>query len=208
MKTVGILGKKMSMTQLPSSTRGFKPVTAIWVGGNTISQVKILEKDGYNSCQIAFGDCSKKSLNKALLGHLDKKNISPKRHLREVREMVGFEVGSQIDLSLLQEGDKVKVTSDASKGKGTQGVVKRYGFKIGNMSHGGGYPHRQIGSMGGGRGTNQGIPKGKKMPGRMGNERVTQNSIIEKVDKENQIIFLRGGIPGPKKGLVMLRKIF
>src|ERR1700733_6203216 len=107
MKKVGILGKKLNMTQLPSSTRGFKPVTAIWVGGNTISQVKILEKDGYNSCQIAFGDCSKKSLNKALLGHLDKKSISPKKHLREVREMVGFEVGSQIDLSILQEGDKV-----------------------------------------------------------------------------------------------------
>jgi len=78
---------------------------------------------------------------------------------------------------------------------------------LGAMSHGGGYPHRLIGSMGGGRGTNQGVPKGKKMPGRMGNERVSQNSIIEKIDKENQIIFLRGAVPGPKRGLIILRKV-
>ena len=78
MKKVGILGKKLNMTQLPSTTRGFKPVTAIWVGGNTVSQVKVVEKDGYNSCQIAFGDCSEKNFNKPLLGHLNKKNISPK----------------------------------------------------------------------------------------------------------------------------------
>jgi len=206
MNKVGILGKKLNMTQLPSSTKGFKPVTAIWIGGNIVSQVKVVEKDGYNSCQIAFGDCSEKNLNKPLLGHLVKKNISPKKNLREIRDMLGFKVGSQIDLSIFQEGDKIKVTTDNSKGKGTQGVIKRFGYKIGNLSHGGGYPHRLIGSMGGGRGTNQGVPKGKKMPGRMGNARVTQNSVVEKVDKENQIIFLRGAVPGPRKGLLLLKK--
>lgn len=118
---------------------------------------------------------------------------------------MGFEIGSQIDLSLFKEGEKIKV-SGTSKGKGTAGVIKRYGFTIGNKSHGGGYPHRLIGSMGGGRGTNQGIPKGKKMPGRMGHQKTTQNSIIEKIDKENQVIFLRGAVPGPKKGLVTLKK--
>lgn len=206
MNKVGILGKKLNMTQLLSTKRGFKPVTAIWVGNNVVSQVKVREKDGYNSCQIAFEECSKKKLNKPLLGHLLKKNISPKKNLREIRDMIGFSVGSQIDLSLFQEGDKIKVTTDNSKGKGTQGVVKRYGYKIGNLSHGGGYPHRLIGSMGGGRGTNQGVPKGKKMPGRMGNARITQNSVVEKVDKENQIIFLRGAVPGPRKGLLLLKK--
>ena len=105
-----------------------------------------------------------------------------------------------------QEGEKIKV-SGISKGKGFAGVIKKYGYALGAMSHGGGYPHRLIGSMGGGRGTNQGIPKGKKMPGRMGGERVTQKSVIEKIDSENKIIFVRGAVPGPQKGLVILRKI-
>jgi large subunit ribosomal protein L3 len=204
MRTIGILGKKMGMTQVPLSLRGFVPVTAVWVGGNVVSQAKTAHKEGYDACQLAFEDCPAKKLTKPLKGHL--KDISPKRYLREIRDMAGFEFGSSIDLTLFKEGEKVKVTGN-SRGKGTAGVVKRYGFKIGNMSHGGGYPHRLIGSMGGGRGTNQGIPKGKKMPGRMGNEKITQKSVIEKIDKEKQIIFVRGAVPGPKKGLVMLRKI-
>jgi large subunit ribosomal protein L3 len=205
-KTIGILGKKWEMTQLPEKENGkFNPVTAVWVGGNIVSQIKTEEKEGYNACQIAFSDCKEKSLNKPLVGHLKKHNLPQKKHLREIRNMSGFEMGSQLDLSLFKSGDEIKVTG-TSKGKGTAGVIKRYGFKIGNKSHGGGYPHRQIGSMGGGRGTNQGIPKGKKMPGRMGNEQVTQNAMIEKVDLENQIIFIRGAIAGPKKGLVLLKK--
>ena len=207
MKTIGILGNKCRMTQIlsPDNEEGLIPVTPILVGTNVVSQVKTEVKEGYNSCQIAFGDCKEKSLNKPLVGHLKKNNVPLKRHLQEIRDMSGLEVGSQIDLSLFQEGDKVKITG-TSKGKGTTGVTKRYGYALGAMSHGGGYPHRLIGSMGGGRGTNQGIPKGKKMPGRMGNERVTQQSVIEKVDKENQIIFVRGAVPGPKKGLIILRK--
>jgi len=140
-----------------------------------------------------------------LAGHFKKNTVPLKKHLREIRDMTGLEVGSQIDLSFFQAGDHVKITG-TSKGKGTAGVIKKYGYALGAMSHGGGYPHRLIGSMGGGRGTNQGIPKGKKMPGRMGNERVTQKAIIEKIDKENQIIFVRGAVPGPKKGLIILRK--
>ncbi|MDR1670512.1 MAG: 50S ribosomal protein L3 [Spiroplasmataceae bacterium] len=206
LKTIGILGKKQEMTQLPGNKNGkLNPVTALWVGENAVSQIKTEEKEGYNACQIAFSDCKEKSLNKPLLGHLKKSNLSPKKYLQEIKDMSGFEIGSQINLSLFKEGDEIKVTG-TSKGKGTAGVIKRYGFKIGNKSHGGGYPHRQIGSMGGGRGTNQGVPKGKKMPGRMGHERITQNAVIEKVDLENQIIFIRGAIPGPKQGLIVLRK--
>jgi len=205
MKVVGILGKKMQMTQLPNEAGELKPATPVWVGGNVVSQVKSEKGEGYNSCQIAFSDCTEKGLNKPLVGHFKKNTVPLKKHLREIRDMAGLEVGSQIDLSFFQPGDHVKITG-TSKGKGTAGVIKKYGYALGAMSHGGGYPHRLIGSMGGGRGTNQGIPKGKKMPGRMGNERVTQKAIIEKIDKENQIIFVRGAVPGPKKGLIILRK--
>ena len=183
MKTIGILGKKMFMSQLPVISGELRPVTLVWVGGNVISQVKTTEKEGYNSCQIAFG-----------------------KYFREIRDMSGLEVGSPVGFSAFREGDKIKITG-TSKGKGTAGVIKRYGFSRGRMSHGGGYPHRLIGSMGGGRGTNQGIPKGKKMPGRMGNEKVTQQSVIEKIDQERQIIFLRGSVPGPNKGLIILKKV-
>ncbi|CAG8649377.1 2404_t:CDS:1, partial [Ambispora gerdemannii] len=168
MKTVGILGNKWQMTQIISTTKEgvLIPVTPILVGNNIVSQVKTEAKEGYNSCQIAFGDCSEKNLNKPLIGHLKKNNVPPKRHLQEIRDMSGLEVGSQVDLTFFQVGDKIKITG-TSRGKGTAGVTKRYGFALGAMSHGGGYPHRLIGSMGGGRGTNQGVPKGKKMPGRM-----------------------------------------
>jgi len=206
MKTVGILGNKWRMTQIPSSREGLLiPVTPIMVGSNVVSQIKTETKEGYNSCQIAFGDCKEKNLNKPLIGHLKKSNVPLKKNLREIRDMAGLEVGSQIDLSLFQAGDQVKITG-ISRGKGTAGVIKRYGYALGAMSHGGGYPHRLIGSMGGGRGTNQGIPKGKTMPGRMGNEKVTQKTIIEKIDPENKIIFVRGGVPGPEKGLIILKK--
>jgi len=207
MKAVGILGNKSQMTQIFSSRKGLLiPVTPIIVSNNVVSQVKTEEKEGYNSCQIAFGDCSEKVLNKPLVGHLKKNNVPSKKHLREINDMTGLEVGSQIDLALFQEGDKVKITG-TSKGKRTAGVIKKYGYALGAMSHGGGYPHRLIGSMGGGRGTNQGIPKGKKMPGRMGGKKVTQKSEIIKIDKEKKIIFLRGGIPGPRKGEIILKKL-
>ncbi|MEG7978489.1 MAG: 50S ribosomal protein L3 [Mollicutes bacterium UO1] len=206
MKTIGMLGNKWQMTQIFSPISGeIIPVTPILVSNNVVSQVKSESKEGYNACQISFNDCSEKSLNKPLVGHLKKNNVPPKKHLREIRGMSGFEVGSQIDLALFQEGEKIKITG-TSKGKGTAGVIKKYRFTRGNMSHGGGYPHRLIGSMGGGRGTNQGIPKGKKMPSRMGNEKTTQSSVIEKIDKENQIIFVRGAVPGSKRGLIILRK--
>jgi large subunit ribosomal protein L3 len=196
------------MTQIFSTTSGeIIPVTPVLVSNNVVSQVKTEAKEGYNACQITFGECKEKKLNRSLLGHLKKNSIPPKKHLREIRDMQGLEVGSQVDLAFFKEGDKVKVTGN-SRGKGTAGVIKKYGYALGAMSHGGGYPHRLIGSMGGGRGTNQGVPKGKKMPGRMGNEKVTQQLIIEKIDKENQIIFLRGAVPGPKKGLIILRKSY
>ena len=205
MKTVGILGKKLAMTQLPNASGIFRPVTPIWVGSNVISQVKTKTQEGYNSCQIAFADYSEKRLSKPMLGHLKKHNIPPKKFFREIRNMEGFLAGSALDCSLFKEGEKIKV-SGISKGKGTAGVIKRHNFGRGRMSHGGGPVHRHGGSMGGGRGTNQGVPKGKKMSGRMGNEKVTQKLVIEKIDSASQIIFIRGGVPGPRERLIILSK--
>jgi large subunit ribosomal protein L3 len=153
---------------------------------------------------LAFGDCKEKSLNKPKMGHLKKNNIPPKKYLWEIRNMSGFAVGSLVDLSHFEEGDEVETESN-SLGKGTAGVHERYGHKVLGESHGTGYPHR-LTRVSGGRGTNQGIPKGTKMPGRKGNEKVTQKSIIEKKDPEKRIIFLRGAVPGPAGGLVVLRK--
>src|SRR5438552_3135013 len=131
MKAVGILGNKWQMTQIISSKEGILvPVTPIMVGNNIISQVKTEAKEGYNSCQIAFGDSSEKGLNKPLIGHLKKNNVLLKKHLREIRDMSGLEVGSSIDLSLFQAGDEVKITG-TSRGKGTAGVIKKYGFALG-----------------------------------------------------------------------------
>ncbi|MCE8159110.1 MAG: 50S ribosomal protein L3 [Candidatus Moeniiplasma glomeromycotorum] len=205
MEAIGILVKKLEMTQIPNSKGELEPVTQLWAGKNIVSQVKTEAKEGYQSCQVAFEDCREKILNRCELGHLKKKNISPKKHLREIRDMKGFEVGSPVDLALFQEGEKVKITG-TSKGKGFAGVIKRYHFGRGRMSHGGGPVHRHMGSATGGRGTNQGIPKGKKMPGRMGGQKTTQLSVIEKIDLENQIIFVRGAVPGPVRGLIILRK--
>lgn len=207
-KVIGSLGTKVGMTQIIGSKGMNKgkliPVTALlFDDDNIIVQVKEEQKDGYRACQLAFKDCSEKRANRPLLGHFKKFNIlSPKRYLREIRDMEGTP-GSIVDLSSFIEGEKV-IVRGISKGKGTSGVIKRYHFKIGNKSHGASPPHRTIGPMGGGRSTNPGIPKGKKMPGRMGNEQVTYLSVIEKIDTENKIIFLRGSVPGPRKSLVTI----
>src|SRR6185312_8103470 len=128
MKAIGgVLGNKCQMTQIISSKKGLLiPVTPIIVSNNVVSQVKTEVKEGYNACQIAFGDCSEKGLNKPLVGHLKKNSIPLKKHLREIRGISGLTVGSQIDLSFFQEGDKIKITG-TSRGKGTAGVIKKYG---------------------------------------------------------------------------------
>jgi large subunit ribosomal protein L3 len=205
MKTnLGILGRKLGMTQLPSATKNYIPVTAVLITDNWISQVKTKEKEGYDSCQLAFQDCSKKNLNKPLLGHLAQQKISPKKYIREIRDMVGFSKGSRIDTNIFCEGDKIKVTG-FSKGKGFCGVIKRYGQKRGPMSHGSGY-HRGVGSLGSGRDNNR-VLKGKKMPGRMGNKKVTiSNVIIKKIIPEKKIILLHGSVPGPQRNLLKLIK--
>lgn len=208
MNRLGIIGFKMGMTRIVSGNN-LIPVTILNVRNNFISQIKTRKKDGYDSCQLVFLKKKISNISKPLSGHLSKLNFSDNFSVsfKEIRNMknVDFFVGSEINSSSFNEGETVKIRSK-SKGKGNAGVIKRWGFKIGNMSHGGGYPHRLIGSMGGGRGTNQGVPKGKKMPGRMGNDNVTVNSRIEKIDIENNLIFVKGSIPGPKWSVFKLIK--
>jgi large subunit ribosomal protein L3 len=205
MDTVGMSGKKMRMTQIKIGEELIGS-TPVGVGGNIISQVKTKEGDGYIACQIGFGNCAEKRLTRPLLKRLKKLNITPRKYFREIRNMSGFEVGSPVEPTIFKEKETIKV-SGISKGKGTAGVIKRHHFGRGRMSHGGGPVHRHGGSSGGGRGTRQKVSKGKKMPGRMGNEKVTQKSVIEKIDLNHQIIYIRGGIPGPIGGLVTLKKV-
>ncbi|CAG8699680.1 17856_t:CDS:2 [Racocetra persica] len=200
------------MTQLPSEKGIYVPVTAVLVSPNTIVQVKTAKKNHHTTIfvQLAFEACQAQNLNKPQLGHLQKNNVSPHRYLRETRIEVPEEsavqaimsrlvVGSQLDISLFVEKEKIKTTG-FSRGKGTAGVRKRYNKKRGPRSHGSGF-HNAIGSTGSGRDMNR-VLKGKRMPGRMGNEKTSiKNMTVEKIDPERKIIFLRGGVPGPRKEL-------
>ncbi|AAM25435.1 MAG: 50S ribosomal protein L3 [Caldanaerobacter subterraneus] len=201
----GILGKKHGMTQIFDEKGEVIPVTVIEAGPCVVVQKKTVEKDGYNAIQVGFGDVSEKKLNKPLLGHFKKAGVSPKRYLREFRldDISGYEVGTEIKVDIFKPGDRVDVTG-ISKGKGFAGVIKRYGARRGPMSHGSKY-HRRVGSMG--ATTDPGRTfKGKKMPGRMGSDRVTiQNLEVVKVDPELNLLVVKGSVPGPKGSLLIIR---
>ncbi|MBE3579987.1 MAG: 50S ribosomal protein L3 [Caldanaerobacter subterraneus] len=201
----GILGKKHGMTQIFDEKGEVIPVTVIEAGPCVVVQKKTVEKDGYNAIQVGFGDISEKRVNKPLLGHFKKAGVSPKRYLREFRldDISGYEVGTEIKVDIFKPGDRVDVTG-ISKGKGFAGVIKRYGARRGPMSHGSKY-HRRVGSMG--ATTDPGRTfKGKKMPGRMGSDRVTiQNLEVVKVDPELNLLVVKGSVPGPKGSLLIIR---
>jgi large subunit ribosomal protein L3 len=201
---LALMGKKIGMTQIFSPNGEILlPVTVVLVTPNVVSSIKKEEKDGYNALQLAFEDCKEKSLNNSEIQHLAKNNISAKRYLREVRDVDGYSVGDIIDLSIFSEGEKVKVTG-TSKGKGFAGVIKKYHFSRGPMGHGSGY-HRGVGSMGS-IAANR-VFKGKKLPGRMGNEqRTVRNLSIYKILQDKNIILIKGCVPGPKDGLLMIKK--
>src|SRR4051812_24284695 len=207
------------MTQFPTAEGKYLPVTAILVTPNIIVQAQA-EKNDLVVVQSAFKECKNEDLSKPQLGHLKKNNISAYKYLRESRiKLKGesaqaiitkFPVGSPLDLALFKKKDKIKVVA-ISKGKGFAGVIKRHGFALGNMSHGGGPVHRSMGSAGGGRGTRQKVPKGKKMPGRMGGQQVSVKNleiveIVPRENSQNQVILVKGAVPGNKGGLVNLCK--
>lgn len=200
-----IIGKKLGMTQLFDENGSFIPVTVIEAGPCVVVQKKTAENDGYESVQIGFGEVSDKHVNKPMKGHFVKSDVAAKRTLREFKleGAAGMNVGDIIKADVFTTGDKVDVCG-TSKGKGFAGTIKRYGNRSLKATHGTGPVARHAGSMGA-NSTPSRIFKGKTMPGHMGAERVTiQNLDVVKVDAENNLIALRGAIPGPKGGYVYI----
>ncbi|ADU25952.1 50S ribosomal protein L3 [Ethanoligenens harbinense] len=201
----GIIGKKIGMTQLFDERGNVIPVTVIEAGPCVVVQKKTVEVDGYESVQLGFEEVREKLLNKPEKGHFEKAGVASKRVLREFRleDMSALNVGDIVKADVFAAGDRVDVAG-TSKGKGYAGVIKRWGHHRLKMTHGTGPVHREVGSMGASTNMSR-VPKGKKMAGQMGNERVTvQNLDVVKVDAENNLIALKGAIPGPKGGIVIL----
>jgi len=198
----GILGTKLGMTQVFTETGAVVPVTVVQAGPVYVTQIKTVEKDGYNALQVAFADKKESRVNKPLKGHFGKAGVSCKRHIAEFRvdSVEGFELGQEILADVFAAGEKVDVSA-TSKGKGFQGVIKRHGQSRGPEAHGSRY-HRRPGSMGACSSPSR-VFKGKNLPGHMGSVSVTiQNLEVVKVDTEKNILLIKGAVPGPKKGLV------
>ena len=201
----GILGKKIGMTQIFTEEGIVVPVTVVEAGPNVVTQVKTVEKDGYNAIQVGFEDAKEKSLNKPQKGHLAAANVL-KKHLKEFRvdAVEEFTVGQEIKADLFAAGEKIDVTG-TSKGKGFQGPIKRHGQSRGPETHGSRY-HRRPGSMGAcsfpGR-----VFKNKKLAGHMGSVKVTvQNLEVVRVDADKNLILVKGAIPGPKGSMVTIKE--
>ncbi len=200
----GILGRKIGMTQVFSKSGKLIPVTVIEVEPNVITQIKTTDNDGYEAIQIASVAAKEKNTTKAKMGHLKKAGCEPKRFLKEIRgvNINDYTLGQTIDASIFKEGEMVDV-SGISKGKGFQGVIKRYNQTRGPMGHGSQY-HRGVGSLG--TLLPMHVLKGKKLPGHMGHVLTTvQNLEVVKIDLENNIILISGNVPGPKKSLVVIK---
>jgi len=199
----GIIGRKVGMTQLFTENGKVVPVTVLEAGPCVVVMKKTVETDGYDAIQLGFDDIREKLVTKPLKGHFDKAKVAYKRVLREFDLDSSLNVGDIIKADTFAAGDKVDVTG-TSKGKGYQGAVKRHGYHIGPKAHGSGY-HRHQGSMGANTDPSR-VMKGKGMPGHMGHEQVTvQNLDIVKVDAENNLIAIKGAIPGPNGGLIIVR---
>ena len=200
----GILGRKIGMTQVFTTNGKLIPVTVIEIEPNVVTQIKTVAKDGYDAIQLGYETVREKVSNKAKIGHTKKANTEPKRFLREIRgvDVNDYSLGQIVSVDIFNEGEMVDV-SGISKGKGFQGVIKRYNQSRGPMGHGSQY-HRGVGSLG--TMLPMHVLKGKKLPGHMGNVACTiQNLEIVDVDLENNIILVKGNVPGPKKSLVMIR---
>ncbi len=201
----GILGKKLGMTQVFTPEGNVIPVTVIEAGPNVVLQKKDVETDGYEAVQLGYADKKESRIIKPEQGHAKKANTAPKRYVREVRgiNLGEYEVGQTIKADLFAEGEFVDVTG-ITKGKGFAGVIKRWGQSTGPNSHGSRY-HRGPGSMGSIQANR--VPKGKRLPGQMGNTTVTiQRLEVIRVDAERNVILVKGSIPGPKKGFVKVRE--
>ncbi len=201
----GLIGKKVGMTQLFDDAGKAVPVTVIVAGPCYVTQVRTVDQDGYQAVQLGFEETKTQRLSGGELGHLKKHDLPPLRILREFRTDEELVEGQTLTVEVFEEGERVDVVGK-SKGRGFAGVVKRYGFSGGPKTHGQSDRHRAPGSIGAGS-TPGRVFKGKKMPGRMGNDTVTsQNLMISRIDPENNIIAVRGSVPGPKNGLVIIKE--
>ncbi len=204
--TKGILAKKIGMTQIFDENGMLIPVTVLQAGPCYVTQVKNTENDGYEAIQIGFGDVREKLVNKPTRGRLDKAGVGCLRFFKEFKfdNSSEYELGQEIKADIFEAGDKIDVTGK-SKGKGFQGAIKRHGQSRGPMSHGSKY-HRHAGSNGACSDPSK-VFKGKKMPGQMGAVKVTvQNLEIVRIDAEDNIILVKGAVPGPKKATVVLKE--
>ncbi|NCA97607.1 MAG: 50S ribosomal protein L3 [Bacteroidia bacterium] len=201
-----IIGRKMGMTQVFAEDGTMYAVTVIEVLPNVVTQVKTADKDGYSAVQVGYEDLRESRANKCEKGHFAKANVTPKKHLAELKgdELASYKVGDTIAVDLFKAGEIVDVIG-VTKGRGFLGSIQRYGHKIGPKGHGSGY-HRGVGSMAmNGRPNNRVIP-GKKMAGHHGNSGSTiLNLLVVKVDAEKNYILVKGSVPGPKKALVTIR---
>ena len=197
-----LLGTKIGMTQIIGEDGRVTPITLIQAGPVTVTQVKTVETDGYNAVQVAYGEG--KNLSKAVAGHVKSAKVTPK-HIREFRVSElpeGLKVGDAIDVNAFELGELVQATG-TSKGKGFAGTVKRHNFNTSAKSHGGNGDVRRVGSIG--SMYPQKVFKGKRMPGRMGHDTVTvKNLAVAYIDAETNLIGLKGAVPGPRKGLVVI----
>lgn len=201
----GLIGKKIGMTQIFDEAGKVIPVTVVEAGPCAVTQVKTMENDGYEAIQVGFGDMKVSRVNKPMKGHFDKADVAPKKTLKEFRldNIEGIEVGSIIKADIFEVGEIVDVKG-TSKGHGTAGAIKRWNFSRLRMTHGTGPNHRHAGSLGACSSPSR-VFKGKKMAGHYGHETVTvQNLTVAKVDAENNLIAIKGAIPGPKGGIVVI----
>ncbi len=201
-----ILATKVGMTQIFNEDGVFVPVTVLQAGPCPVVQIKTIEKDGYEAVQVGYGDIREKLVNKPMKGHFAKANVAQKRFLKEFKfeDAANYTVGQEIKADIFAVGDKIDATG-ISKGKGFAGAIKRFGLSRGPMGHGSKY-HRHAGSNG--AATTPGrVFKGKHMPGQMGSVKVTvQNLEVVRVDAENNMILVKGAVPGAKKALVILKE--
>ena len=201
----GIIGKEIGMTQIFDEKANVIPVTVIEAGPCTVTQVKTVDSDGYNSVQLGFGEIKERKINKPKKGHFAKANLTPKKHLREFRleKIENVKVGDELKADVFTVGEKVDIQG-ITKGKGFQGVIKRHGQSRGPMGHGSMY-HRRPGSMGA-TSTPGRVFKGKKLPGHMGCTTVTiQNLEVVAVDLDKNVILVKGSVPGPKGAILKIK---
>jgi large subunit ribosomal protein L3 len=202
----GVLGEKLGMTQVWDADNRVVPVTVVKAGPCVVTQVRNTEKDGYSAVQIAFGEIDPRKVNKPRKGHFDKAGVTPRRHLVELRtdDAAEYSLGQEITAEAFEVGARIDVVG-TSKGKGTAGVMKRHNFKGLGSSHGTQRKHRSPGSIGA-CATPGRVFKGVRMAGRMGNARVTvQNLTVHAVDAEKGLLLIKGAVPGPNGGVVLVK---